>query len=217
MCGRFALKSPPAELVDVFGLDECPDFLPRYNIAPGTDIAAILAHGEGRVLRLLHWGLVPHWAKDRSMGNKLINARGETVAEKPAFRSSFRRHRCLIPATGFYEWQVTAQGKQPWYVSFKSGEPMAFAGLYDTWHAPEGGALQTACIVTIGANALMQPIHDRMPVIVARDNWNDWLSGPPDDAASLIAPCDAAAMQAWPVSHRVNRPSEEGPELAEKE
>ena len=167
MCGRFALKSPPAELVTRFGLDECADYSPRYNIPPGTDIPVIRQSPEGRrVLYLLRWGLVPHWAKDPSIGVKLNNARGESVAEKPSFKQAFMRRRCLIPADGFYEWKTEGKTKQPYYFSLKSGEPMAMAGLWESWKAPDGSVLRTTCVITTRANALMEPIHERMPVIV---------------------------------------------------
>lgn len=133
MCGRFALKAPPAELVTRFDLAACADFGPRYNIPPGTDIPVIRQSPEGeRVLHLLRWGLIPHWSKDTSIGAKLNNARGETVAQKPSFRDAFKRRRCLIPADGFYEWKPDGTYKQPYYISLKSGEPMAMAGLWES-------------------------------------------------------------------------------------
>lgn len=206
MCGRYSLSAPPAQLVEHFGLDECPDFAPRYNIPPGTDIPVIRQSPEGRrVLHLLRWGLVPHWAKDASIGAKLNNARGESVAGKPSFRDAFRRRRCLIPASGFYEWQARADGKQPYFVILASGEPMALGGLWESWRAADGSILRTACIITTGPNETMAPIHDRMPVIVAREHWQQWLGGQADTIAALVAPYRAEAMQAWPVSRRVSR------------
>ncbi len=168
----------------------------------------------------MRWGLIPSWAKDASIGHKLANARGETVADKPSFRSAFRQRRCIIPATGTYEWKTERGAKQPWYVSLKSGEPMAFAGLWESWH-PKGQPLATSssrgrdeesitscCITTTRANALMETIHDRMPVILERDQWATWLSPQVHDADELlplIRPHDAASMQAWPVTREVNR------------
>lgn len=205
MCGRFALKAPPSELVTRFGLDECADFGPRYNIPPGTDIPAIRQSPEGkRVLHLLRWGLVPHWAKDPAIGAKLNNARGESIAEKPSFRNAFKQRRCLIPASGFYEWKTEGKLKQPYYISLKSGEPMALAGLWESWQAPDGNILRSVCIVTTGANDLMAPIHERMPVMVAREHWQDWLAAPAEEAQALIAACSADLIQAWPVSRRVS-------------
>ena len=195
MCGRFALKAPPAELITRFGLDECAAFKPRYNIPPGTDIAAIRQSPEGkRVLHLLRWGLVPHWARDISIGTRLNNARGETVAEKPSFRDAFKRRRCLIPASGFYEWKTEDRIKQPYYISLKSGETMALAGLWESWKAPDGNILRTVCIVTTGANALMRPIHERMPVIIGPEHWQDWLAEPVEKIERLVATCPDTNM-----------------------
>lgn len=206
MCGRFALKSPPAKLVERFGLDECADFTPRYNIPPGTDIPVIRQSPEGkRVLHLLRWGLVPHWAKDPSIGNKLSNARGESVAEKPSFRDAFRRRRCLIPADGFYEWKTEGKVKQPYFISLKSGEPLAMGGLWESWRRPDGEILRTACIITTGPNDVMEPIHDRMPVILRTEDWQAWLEAPAEAIQPLVCPYDADAMQAWPVDRRVSR------------
>jgi putative SOS response-associated peptidase YedK len=206
MCGRFALKSPPAKLIERFGLDECADFAPRYNIPPGTDIPVIRRSPEGkRVLHLLRWGLVPHWAKDPSIGNKLSNARGDSVAEKPSFRDAFRRRRCLIPADGFYEWKTEGKVKQPYFISLKSGEPLAMGGLWESWRRPDGEILRTACIITTGPNDVMEPIHDRMPVILRAESWQAWLEAPVEAIQPLVIPYDADAMQAWPVDRRVSR------------
>lgn len=204
MCGRFALKAPPSELIARFGLDECADLIPRYNIPPGTDIAVIRQSPEGkRVLHKLRWGLVPHWAKDPSIGNKLNNARGETVAEKPSFRDAFKRRRCLIPANGFYEWKAEGKVKQPYYISLP--EPFAMAGLWESWKSPDGDVLRSCCVITTGPNALMAPIHDRMPVIISPEDWQRWLAAPVEDVAELVRPYPAEAMQAWPVSRRVSK------------
>ena len=206
MCGRFALKAKPEELIRIFGLDECVDLKPRYNIPPGTDIAAIRLSPEGkRVLHLLRWGLVPHWAKDPSIGSKLNNARGETIAEKSSFRDAFKRRRCLIPADGFYEWQAQGKVKQPFYISLKSGEPLAMAGLWESWKSPDGEVLRTCCVITTGPNAVMEPIHNRMPVIIAPRHWQRWLSAPTEDMADLICPYPGELMSAWPVDRRVSK------------
>lgn len=214
MCGRFAQKLKPEDLIRIFELDECADFKPRFNIPPGTDIAAIRQSPEGkRVLHLLRWGLVPHWAKDPSIGAKLNNARGESVAEKPSFRDAFKRRRCLIPASGFYEWKTEGKTKQPHFISLKSGEPMALAGLWESWKSPDGEILRTCCVVTTGPNEVMQPIHDRMPVIVPPERWQDWLAAPVEAIDGLVAPYSAEAMQAWPVDRRVSRTVEDDEEL----
>jgi putative SOS response-associated peptidase YedK len=214
MCGRFVMKAPPAELVAHFGLDECADFGPRHNIPPGTDIPVIRQSPEGkRVLHLLRWGLVPHWAKDSGIGAKLNNARGESVAEKPSFRDAFKRRRCLIPASGFYEWKVEGKIKQPYYISLKSGEPMAMGGLWESWKTSDGSILRTVCIVTTSPNAVMRPIHDRMPVIVAPANWQSWLSGMPEVVGGMVAPYRDDELQAWPVSRLVSKAKDDDPDL----
>jgi putative SOS response-associated peptidase YedK len=204
MCGRFVLKATPAELITRFSLDECVDLTPRYNIPPGTEIAAIRLSPEGRrVLQPLKWGLVPHWAKDPGIGSKLNNARGESVAEKPSFREAFKRRRCLIPADGFYEWKAEGKLKQPYYISLP--EPFAMAGLWEAWKAPDGSILRTCCVITTGPNAVMEPIHDRMPVIIAPEDWERWLSAPVTEIGELVRPYPAEAMRAWPVSRRVSK------------
>jgi len=204
MCGRFVLKATPAELITRFGLDECVDLKPRYNIPPGTNIAAIRKSPEGkRVLHLLKWGLVPHWAKDPGIGNKLNNARGESVMEKPSFREAFKRRRCLIPADAFYEWKAEGKLKQPYCISLP--EPFAMAGLWESWKSPDGSILRTCCVITTRPNAVMEPIHDRMPVIIAPADWGRWLSAPVDEVAKLVRPYPADSMLAWPVSRRVSK------------
>jgi len=159
-------------------------------------------------LKVMHWGLIPSWAKDATIGNKLANARGETVAEKPSFRTAFKYHRCLIPASGFYEWKGEKGSKQPWYISLKSGNPMAFAGLWEKWQPTEGETIESCCIITTDANSLMQTIHDRMPVILSPEQWATWLAPlehHSDKLIPMIHPCDSKSLQAWPVSREVNR------------
>ncbi len=204
MCGRFVLKAPPAKLADYFDLDAWEEVVPRYNIPPGTAIAVIRQSPEQkRVLHRLRWGLVPHWAKDTGIGGKLNNARGETVAEKPAYR----RRRCLIPADGFYEWGATdGKAKQPHYISQKSGEPLALAGLWEAWKAPDGEILRTCCIITTRPNAVMAPA-----------DWATWLVGPVEAAGMLIRPAPEEGMQAWAVSRRVSRPGADDSALIEPE
>ena len=196
MCGRFALKTLPAGLIQQFELDECVDFLPQPNMAPGSDIPVIRYSPEGkRVLHLLKWGLVPHWAKDPSIGNKLINARSESLAEKPSFRDAYQKRRCLIPADGFYEWKTEGKTKQAYYFSLRSGEPLALAGLWEAWRAPDGNILRTVCIITTEANAVMKPIHDRMPVVVKPEDWDKWLTGSVEHAEMLIRSSASAELQ----------------------
>lgn len=214
MCGRFALKTPTSQLASHFKLDEAVEVAARYNLAPGTDIPTIRHSPEGkRVMHLLRWGLAPHWAKDSSIGNKLSNARGETVAEKPSFRDAFKRRRCLVPADGFYEWKAEGKQKQPYYFSMKDGEPFALGGVWESWRAPNGEILRTCCLITTEPNEIMTPVHDRMPVIVSPDDYAQWLTGELDEAQALVKPYSIEAMQAWAVSKRVSRSGEEGADL----
>ena len=221
MCGRFVLSVTYRKLAEHFDLTGDLEMSPSWNIAPSTRICSITADPQGgRHLHRMRWGLIPSWAKDASIGHKLANARGETVAEKPSFRSAFKQRRCIIPASGFFEWKAEQGVKQPWYVSLKSGEPMAFAGLWETWHSKEQplpaspsqgrgeDVVVSCCIITTAANALMEPIHDRMPVILDREQWSTWLSPQvhqADKLLPLIRSHDAASMQAWPVTREVNR------------
>jgi len=217
MCGRFALKASPTELITFFKIAECIDFAPRFNIPPGTDIPVIRRSPEGqRVMHLLRWGLVPHWAKDPTIGNRLANARGESVAEKPAFREAFRKRRCLVPADGFYEWKTEGRTKQPYYFSRVSGEPLALAGLWESWRAPDGSILRTVGLITTAANALMEPIHERMPVILEPEDWAGWLEGPVEQASRLIVPYAGDDLQCWLVDRRMSRTTEEGEKLIER-
>jgi len=207
MCGRYELHTHPAALALAFGLEFPPLIRPRYNIAPTHDIPVIrLAQSGARELAQMRWGLVPRWAKDPSIGAKMINARGETLAQKPSFRTAFQRHRCLIPTDGFYEWRVAASGgKQPIHVGMKDERPFAFAGLTERWLSPGGEVLDSCTIVTTSANALLATLHDRMPVIVAPSDYARWLDVASDaDVTDLLAPYPADAMTWYPVSTRVN-------------
>lgn len=204
MCGRFALNENPSKLAEHFNLSGDLDFSPSWNIAPSSRICTITDDSEGhRQLYKMKWGLIPSWANDATIGNKLANARGETVAEKPSFRSAFKSRRCIIPASGFYEWKTEKGVKIPWYISLKSAEPMAFACLWETWND-----IESCCIITTDANALMEPIHDRMPVILDPDQWTIWMSHQEhqkDVLLPMIHPHDPESMQAWSVSREVNR------------
>jgi putative SOS response-associated peptidase YedK len=216
MCGRFVLKTPAAALTRIFGVDEGIDYPLRFNIPPGTDIPVIRHSPEGRrVLHLLRWGLVPHWAKDAGIGAKLNNARAEGVLEKPSFRDAFHRRRCLIPADGFYEWRSEGKLKQPYYISLKSGQPLAMGGLWESWRTPDGGLLRTCAVITTGPNAVMAPIHDRMPVIIGADDWQAWLSAPAEAVMPMLEPPSASLIQAWPVSRRVSKTAEDDAGLIE--
>lgn len=217
MCGRFTLTVDPGELQDLI-----PDLVipgpvqPRYNIAPSQPVAVVANRGENR-LDYFVWGLIPSWAKDPTIGNRMINARAETLAERPAFRNSFRRKRCLILADGFYEWKQTngASRKQPMYIYLKDRRPFAFAGLWDTWFAPDGSEVRSCTIITTQPNELLQSIHNRMPVILHRDAYAQWLDPQPQSAellSSLLVPYPAHEMAAHPVSRLVNKPDFDSPE-----
>jgi putative SOS response-associated peptidase YedK len=209
MCGRFALNENPTKLAQHFRLSGDSDVSPSWNITPTTRIIAITEDEEGRShLHKMRWGLIPSWAKDAAIGNKLTNARGETVAEKPSFRSAFKSRRCIIPASGYFEWKAENDIKQPWYISLKSGDPMAFAGLWETWHPNEGETIVTCCIITTAANSLMEAIHDRMPVILDPEQWGVWLSlqeRQADKLLPMIQPHKSESMQAWPVTRELNK------------
>ncbi len=219
MCGRFTLFEPNESLAGIFGVEAAPWPGPRYNIAPSQQVAAVrISPGSPgrRDWVLLRWGLVPSWAKDPSIGSRLINARGETVAEKPAFRSAWKDRRCLIPANGFYEWQRRNGRKQPWYIRLRSGKPFAIAGLWERREDPGGEPLETCTLITTGANDLLEPIHGRMPVILAPTDFDRWLSVSREEVPSLLPllrPFPAGGMEAFEVGLRVNRPDNDSPDL----
>jgi putative SOS response-associated peptidase YedK len=220
MCGRFTIISDPAKLMEWFHLDEIPfDFQPRYNVAPGQFIPAIIADGARRRIGQLRWGLVPSWAKDEKIGYSMINARAETLSEKPAFKNLFARKRCVIPADSFYEWKSTGKGKQPMRITMKDGSLFAFAGLFDTWIRPDGGKLHTCTIITTRPNELVAEIHDRMPVILHAEDESIWLDRErfdPDLLQSLLTPYEASRMRAYPVSAIVGNAKNDLPECIEE-
>lgn len=212
MCGRFTLTVDPAELKEAFAGFTFPDrFAPRYNIAPTQPVLAIPNDGRGAA-DFFVWGLIPAWAKDPTIGNRLINARGESLAEKPAFRGSYKYKRCLILSDGFYEWQAQPgrKTKVPYFIHLKTHKPFAFAGLWDEWNSPDGSPLRSCTIITTGPNELMSPIHNRMPVILQPAEYARWLDTAPATAESLnplIDPYPAGEMEAYPVSTLVNSPA----------
>jgi putative SOS response-associated peptidase YedK len=237
MCGRFTLTAPRRALKDVFPLFDVPDLPPRYNVAPSQPILALRCSAEsGNEAVWLRWGLIPHWADDPAAGNRLINARCESAAQKPAFRSSFRRRRCLVPADGFFEWrkanvesaETVRQGtlfgdenipqrrripgrgvtKQPYYIRLRDGRPFAFAGLWESW-AKQGERIESCTILTTDANDLVRPLHDRMPVILRPEHYALWLDPANDNVDSLqplLAPYPADQMMTYPVSTHINDP-----------
>jgi putative SOS response-associated peptidase YedK len=206
MCGRFSLTTPSAALRDLFGFDELPNLPPRYNIAPTQDVAAVRLTGTDRrpAFTMLRWGLIPSWAKDVAIGSRMINARAETVAEKPAFRHAFQRRRCLIPADGFYEWEKRPDGgKQPWRITLEGSAPFAFAGLWERWSGPDGSEIESCTIVTTEAAKSIAAIHERMPVMLGPSDFSTWLRGTPDEAQAQLHPY-RGKLAAYPVSPRIN-------------
>ena len=213
MCGRYELHSHPAAIALAFGLAYPPDVQARYNIAPMTDVPIVRVAADGhRELVHVRWGLVPRWSKDPSVGARMINARGDTLADKPAFQIPYRRHRCLLPADGFYEWRPVAarpagpddKRKQAMHVGMADGSLFGLAGLFERWRGDDGTLLDTCAIVTTEANPLLGPVHDRVPVIIGRDDYARWLDPANADVADLIAPYPSSAMATYPVSSRVN-------------
>jgi putative SOS response-associated peptidase YedK len=216
MCGRYELHSHPTVIALQFGLARPPELAARYNIAPQQQVPVVRQDAAGeRELVSMRWGLVPFWAKDADIGARTINARSETVAEKPAFRNAFRRHRCLLPADGFYEWAKQRVRKQPVRVHRADGRLLGLAGLWERWRGPDGVELETCTILTTGANALVAPVHDRMPVIVDPADYECWLRGSADEAAALLRPAPAGELALHPVSLAVNNVRNDAPALIE--
>lgn len=221
MCGRFTQSQSADAIAQAFQV-AVPPLTPRYNIAPTQSVATILqtAEHKDRQFKLLHWGLIPSWAKDPKMGARLINARAETVAEKPAFRSAFRQRRCLVLADGFYEWQKqeSKKQKQPYYFRFKDGRPFAFAGLWERWQDSNSETVESCTLLTTEANELMRPIHDRMPVILDSKYYDLWLNPEVEKREllePLLHPYPTEEMTAYPVSQTVNKPSNDSAECIE--
>ena len=213
MCGRFAFYSPSEATAALFGVSASIAVEPRYNIAPTQFIAAIRNNEESeRELAMFRWGLIPSWAKDPSIGNRMINARAETVAEKPSFRAAYRRRRCLVLADGFYEWKKEGDTKTPWFISLASGAPFAFAGLWENWQSKESDeSIQSTTVITTAANDFMAKLHHRMPVVLQPDTANRWLAGD-DDLIDDVA-SNGPEFKAWPVDRRVNNARNEGEDL----
>ena len=219
MCGRFAQRSDPKRLAREFKVAEAPQVEARYNIAPTQEILGVLEAADGREMKFFKWGLIPSWAKDASMGSRLINARSETVEEKPAFREAFKRRRCIIPADGFYEWQLTGGKKQPFFFQMKDERPFGFAGLWERWQGVAGQVIESCTILTTEANEVLRAVHDRMPVILHSDDYELWLD---EDARKrellkdLLRPYPAEEMTSYPVSTAINSPHNQGATLIER-
>jgi putative SOS response-associated peptidase YedK len=217
VCGRYVLTSPGEAIAEHFRLADVPVYPPRYNIAPTQTALVIRETPEGRREAVsLRWGLIPFWAKEPSIGSRLINARAEGLVDKPAFRAAFRRRRCLVPADGFFEWRALAgRRKQPYYVRLASGEPFAMAGLWEQWRPPTAPSasdtIVTFTIVTTAANEAVRALHDRMPVIVAPADYDEWLSSP--NPSALLGPWAGAAFEIVPIGTRVNDVRNDDPDL----
>jgi putative SOS response-associated peptidase YedK len=218
MCGRYCILSAPEAIRRLFRYLEQPNFPPRYNVAPTQPVPIVrMVEGE-RHFALVRWGLIPSWVKDPKTFTLLINARGESVNDKPAFRNAMKRRRCLFPADGFYEWKREGAGKRPYFARLKSGGPLAFAGLWETWTGPNGEEMETAAIVTTAANRTLAAIHDRAPVIVppeAFDFWLDTINVDAKTAAAAIAPAPEGSMEVYEISPAVNLVANDSPALIE--
>ena len=219
MCGRFTLITPAETIAEQFQLPKVPSLSPRYNIAPTQPVAAVRQppENEGRELAMLRWGLIPFWAKDPKIGARMINARSETVAEKPAFRAAFRQRRCLVLADGFYEWQRLERGKQPFYIRWRDEGPFAIAGLWEHWQGPEG-EIESCTLLTTQPNDLVRPLHNRMPVILHADDYDLWLDRSVQEPAllqPLLRPYSSADMLAYPISTWINKPENDSPRCIE--
>lgn len=220
MCGRFSLVVPERFFSRVFVFKNIPEMQPDYNIPPGVDVWAIRNSSielQPEIVRM-KWGLVPSWAKDPKIGNRMINARSETVAEKPAFRSAFKKRRCLIPADGFYEWKRTGKSRTAYHILLKDRQPFALAGLWERWTCPDGDSLDTCTILTTSPNRLMEKLHNRMPVILTEASAPKWLDEKADttDLLGLTHPFPSDEMEAYPVSPLVNSPRNNSPECLQK-
>jgi putative SOS response-associated peptidase YedK len=219
MCGRFTQRTPKKTLAKEFQVEEMPELEPRYNIAPTQDILSIRQSEDGREAAMLKWGLVPSWAKDSSMGAKLINARSETVSEKPSFREAFKKRRCIIPADGFYEWARSERRKQPFFFRMQDEHLFGFAGLWEQWKGEGDQVINSCTILTTEANELLQPVHDRMPVILHPDDYELWLDADMrqlEFVKELLRPFPGAEMISYPVSPSINSPLNQGAQLIER-
>jgi len=214
MCGRFVCIIPPEELVKIFALVETPLVEPRYNVAPSQQVSVVRSAGDHNILAPLKWGLVPSWSKDPSIGSHMINARSETIAEKPSFRQAIKYNRCIIPTSGFYEWKAESGKKQPYYIHMANGSPMCFAGIWETWTAPDSSVIETFSILTTTSNKIIEPLHDRMPVILSPENYPIWLNQNMHDSHQLerlYQQYPSEQMTAYKVPDLVNNPKFDSP------
>ena len=217
MCGRYSITTSTEALRKLFNVDDQPSLQPRYNLAP-TQIAPIVRERKGtRHFDMLRWGLLPRWSKDASGAAKMINARSETIAQKPAFRQAFRTRRCLVPADGFYEWQVRRKTKQPYRITLTDGAAFGFAGLWESWADPHknGVTVETFTVVTVIASESISHIHHRMPVILAPEDYKKWLNGDPDEAVALLKPFPSERLKSYKVLLSVGNVANDDPSLLE--
>lgn len=214
MCGRFAICISATELAKLFNLTHVEDMAPRYNVAPSQKIPAVRIGRDGRQLNYLLWGLVPHMTKETPRTTLYINVRSETATKKPTFKEAFAFRRCLLPASGFYEWKKFSRGKQPYYFKHPDDRPLALGGLWDRWQNPSGEAVESCAILTTAANETVRPLHHRMPVIIEPEDFTDWLdpATEPKQLAPVLAPYPAANLMSYPVNRLVNRVQNDGPE-----
>jgi putative SOS response-associated peptidase YedK len=219
MCGRYVITTAPEAIRQLFGTAGFPpNFPPHYNAAPGQDLPVVRLHPEtgDRVLGLLRWGLIPYWSKDPKIAWRCINARGETAKTTPAFRDAYKSRRCLVPAEAFFEWRAEGKTKQPYAIAMRTRESFAFAGLWENWKDPKTSEwLRTFTILTTQPNELVTPLHDRMPVILSSEGYDQWL-GKETDPSDLIRPYPADEMMTWPVSRRVNTPKNDDPTILDR-
>ena len=220
MCGRFTQERPTSELAAIFEAEDLAGTPGgRFNVAPTTEAAVVVQRDDRRAVTAYRWGLIPHWAEDPRIGNRMFNARAETLATSPAFRDAFRRRRCLVPVDSFYEWRREGKNRQPFRIVGADGRPLALAGLWSGWRDPDSGEVRrTFTIVTTGPNELMRPIHDRMPVVVPSESWERWLDPAlpdPGELQGLLVPAPDGSLEAYPVSRAVNDVRNDGPGLIE--
>ena len=214
MCGRAVIISPIEVIAEEFNIDNPRMTLkPNYNISPSQNLLVIIKQ-QSRQLMTCQWGFIPSWAKDPAIGHKMINARAETIASKPAFRSAYKKQRCLIVADGFYEWQKTEKGKTPYYIHLRSGKPFGLAGIYNRWTQDNGEDMLTCSIITTNANELIEPVHDRMPVIIPKDSMDVWL-GDDTNPSSMLKPYPSDEMELYQITTKVNDPKHNSPDLLE--
>jgi putative SOS response-associated peptidase YedK len=214
MCGRYSLEISPQQMMEMFGLHRLPEITARYNIAPSQNVPAIVLAPDstGRIFKMLKWGLIPSWSKSEEFGHKLINARAETINEKPSFREAFQKRRCLIPTSGFYEWKKKGKEKQPYFIGLNDQEPFAFAGLWESWQQPDGPIIESTSIITTTPNPVVKEIHPRMPVILPPEAYALWLDRTvtrPEKLLPLLSAYPGEKMMTYPVSNYVNNPRNE--------